>query len=550
MAEIEYTYTCITNLASHGNYHARWEQIKNVYKPQINTDLFSKDAQYTPHDYSNHCKDIYKILDIIIPLESYEKSITTEQLFYLDVAVIMHDIAMVFAPESRSNHSEEAKKYILEHVISRNDSFLQNILTPEEASFIADIVFGHSDIKDEKGSIILETLASLPNKNLKHGNMGAVNTRMLAGLLRFADELDVNSWRLVGKNLIFPRIGDNSLIHWKKCQMFGFPTISDDDRTIIFLRPNEHKIIMNGDMENDVQLILEVEKKINSELKKINKLIFNSGCLNGWAISDVEIYTDDREISERISKERDNRNPLSSSQVNISTANISNNIERIDNSFEVDFKIEIISEKFSKKVENWVIDGFLLHDGHYYIDDKRYSRDWIDTNAILTNSTYLGELTDIFSIYLNSLVGKGNVNIVGEGFPGIILASSLAFQNGFPLTYHIPHQYDAHHSDPEKNININKEDKIVIVTDVIVTGKTIDKTIETLINRYCLTFENILSILCVFFRPPLNQKSSLPSKLASKIACINSSMPIEICNKNKCLFRDFGLVEHKYKPTV
>ncbi|MDH3324761.1 MAG: hypothetical protein OEL89_03925, partial [Candidatus Peregrinibacteria bacterium] len=165
MNDIETTYVCIKNLKSYGDYYQRWEQIKNIYKPQIDTDLFGSDIQYTPHDYTNHCTDIYRILDIIIPNEAYGGTISTEQLFYLNVAVIMHDVAMVFAPDSRFNHSEEAKKYILDQVILRNDSFLSNVLNGEEASFISEVVLGHSDVKDDKGEIKIKTLNTLPSKN-------------------------------------------------------------------------------------------------------------------------------------------------------------------------------------------------------------------------------------------------------------------------------------------------------------------------------------------------------------------------------------------------
>lgn len=552
MIDVELSYKCISKLHAFDNYFDRWKRIRDVYASQLNTDLFNEDAQYTPHDYKNHCTNIYRILDIIIPGSAYDNSLNTEQLFCLAVAVILHDLAMLIKPENRSDHSDQAKNFILEKVLITNDSFLSHCLSHEEASFVADIVCGHSDIKDDNGEILVKTLDEIPNNNFKQGKMGLVNTRLLAGLLRLADELDVNSWRISGKSLILPRIRESSLKHWNKCNLFGFPSINDDDKTKILLRCNDDFIRMNGNFENDVKLILEVEKKINFELKNIFDSVFKNGCLSGWMITEAIAYTSDQEIAGTILKARESINPLSSTKVNLITIE---EVRNIDNSTDYKTKIEIISEKFSDKIKNWVICDSLLHDGHFFIDDARYSRDWIDTNTILGNLSYLQEITDVISIYINNfkqnnnIITNDNIVVIGEGFPGVILASSVAFQNGFQLTYHVPKKYDDYHSYPEKNIDLTQHDKVIIVTDVIVTGKTIGNTIESLKKSYNISDDNILSVMCIFFRAPINDEIFIHPSLSGKIACLNNSMPIEICKKSSCLFQEFNLIEHKYKPT-
>lgn len=550
MRDIEDTYNCIVKLQDTGNYYDRWKQVRDIYKPQLDNDLFTESAQFTPHDYSRHCVNIYRIIDIILPDAFYSSDkFTTEQLFVLDVAILMHDIGMFYDPASRNNHNEVAKNYILESVLDSKNSFLSAILTEEEASFIASIIFGHSDIKDDKGGIVVDTISELPDSNFREGLQGPINTRMLAGILRIADEFDITSGRVTGNQLVRPRITNDSEEHWRKCEIFGLPSIPDDNKTKIYLRPNDHKINLGGDLDNDVVLMLSVENKINSELFKLNDLVFNSGCLEGWTYSATELYTDDRIIKQRILKQREYQNPLSSTSVNISEKNPSDNSINIEEP-NLTQDVVVISESFSKKLEKWVVENSFLRSGHYYIDRNRYARDWIETHGLLSNFNYADELSDIFAKYLVSLNGNSpDIKIIGEGFPGIILASLLAFRNGYPLTYHIPNQHNGNHSDQEKAIDVKKDDKIVIVTDVIVTGKTISTTIESLKETHLITDDNILKIIAIFFRRPLGSPIDIPSQILDKVVCGNDTLPIEICRKEECLFNKFGLIDHQYKPT-
>lgn len=555
MTGAEDTLTCIVKMKDYDDYYRRWSSIRDVYQVQINGDLFDSKNQYTAHDYCNHCKNILTILNTIIPFQAYDKSLTSESLFCLNVSVILHDIAMFFAPENRMNHSEIAKKYIIEQVLLKRNSFLSQLLTHQEALFVSDIIYAHSDIKDDAGNIAFETLPSLIDKQLRSGRMGLVNTGMLAGLLRLADELDVTSWRVAGKNLIYSRIKEQSFIHWRQCELFGFPTKDERNATLLNLRIHEELINSTGDFDFDCSLIVKVENKIKQELTNVNTLVFDTGSLDGWTINKIEVLTDDKQLSENICKWRNkfNVNPLESGDPVILDMKVGDSIscEIINKEINVIDEQNVVSDKFSNRIENLVVNNNLLQDGHFFIDEKRFSRDWIDTNKILSNSVYLDEITSVFSSYIKSLdCDKSNLYVIGEGFPAIILASSLAFSNDLPLSYHIPHQYKDQHQISEKQIRISNNNIILLITDVIVTGKTITNTIDTICKDNDISWDNFLNVFTIFVRPPLFAEFNLSNKLIKKIVCLNKTLPIEICKKEKdmCLFHRYNIIRHKYEP--
>ncbi len=170
---------CIKKLKEIGgfenrNYFEKWENIKKAYREILNSDLNTEDAQYTPHDYDRHCVNIYRMLDIIIPdidinnLENNEK-FNVEHLFILDVAVLLHDIYMFINPEKRKTHSVEAKHYICEQMYKfiESQSILKTNLSDDEANFVSEVVYGHSDVKSEDGKVIISTIDELPESNFK-----------------------------------------------------------------------------------------------------------------------------------------------------------------------------------------------------------------------------------------------------------------------------------------------------------------------------------------------------------------------------------------------
>jgi len=91
--------------------------------------------------------------------------------------------------------------------------------------------------------------------------------------------------------------------------------------------------------------------------------------------------------------------------------------------------------------------------------------------------------------------------------------------------------------------------KVLLVTDVIATGRSMTRTIDDIAGSLANGEDDILGILAVFRREPLN-KTELPANVRGKLFCLNSDFPIEICSKDpkECILRKEGIVRHENEP--
>ena len=377
---IEEHYDCINRMKGTSTYFSRWQSIRDVYKPKLDVDLFEEKAQYTPHDYERHCINIYNILSQIIPQDAYTTTLNAEQLFLLNIAVILHDVAMVLNlndPKMRDGHSEMAKEYIKNEVIARNKSFLSELLSPAEAEFISEIIFGHSDIK-ENGTTILKSIELL-TKSPKTGYLGKrIDVRLLSALLRLADELDINSDRVKFKHHLAPRIEDKSQPHWRKCDIFTLPNLDDRNTSQINLRLHESRIKSEGNFENDIILANEVLKKVKAELKYLNETVFYVSNITWWHIQSVIIFTEDQEICSAIEKKSTIPLITTISQNEAASTNaILVEEEKIVEVVGEKTSINVIDTKFSMRIDNWVKENHLFNSGHYYLTKEMCARDWM-----------------------------------------------------------------------------------------------------------------------------------------------------------------------------
>ncbi len=391
--------------------------------------------------------------------------------------------------------------------------------------------------------------------------MGPVNVKLLAALLRLADELDITNERVRGKDYLKTRIREESSREWRKCKIFSTPTKDRNDSSRLHLRLSEEAIRREDNLENDVELIMEVRDKIAGEFKQLYEKVFVKRYLNGWDFSIIDIYTEDKFIEEAISKHRKNKTPLEAiiieSEDKVAESKPPKLTDELEKKIFQDCNIKIIDKEFSKTLEKWVIKDNLLKSGHFSIDDTRCARDWIDTHELFRNLDYLKKMSDIFLEY----IGKNfqqilDIYIIGHGFPGLILSSIIAYKCGIPFPYIIPKKVEKLYTPYEKDIKLKKNSKIIIFTDVVVTGLSIKNTIDLLTQQYNIEFKNIINIFTVFYRKPINimkdSKCNNPLKpdptIINKLVALNCSIEIELCGKNEnCFFRDNGLIEHKYE---
>lgn len=265
----------------------KWKMIADCYRKTLDRGPYFTDTAYTPHDFENHCMDIYKILDDLILKEKLGGTINYEEIFVLLVAVILHDIIMAYEPAERETHSEKAFEYVLEQVYTKNSSILKNCLTRNQAMAVAYVILGHSDLKkDEK----INTLSFLPFKGEQpKGSLGEINVRTLAAILRLADELDVTNERVQGIDINLYKINGTSEQFWNQCNLFRAIRPYSDNTTIIKLEVDDYAYKLNGDSINDIKRIRNVKNKIQEELNNVTKILYEPGYYDGWTLSRIEI---------------------------------------------------------------------------------------------------------------------------------------------------------------------------------------------------------------------------------------------------------------------
>jgi len=572
--DIELNYKIIKKLQDISDYFERWQRIKAVYKPKLDSFTAPSNILYITHNYSNHCVNIYRIFEqILLPKFSVKKYFTIENLFILNVSVILHDYIMITDPEKRRVHSEEGKKYIVKKVFE-NDSFLQNSLIQKEAECVADVVFGHSDIKFKLGDNI-STIDLLPDYDFPSGESGPINTKLLSALLRIADELDINNDRIKNMHHFEDKIQElhnkylmdksegkeinsegDPLTHWNKCKILHFPQINKDDNRIINMVLNDEAIQTRSYYENDINLAIEVRNKIQKELDTLNDKVFSKGWIKNWTYNRIEIMTREDEYKRLISKIL---NPLDSSNIpNIDTKEFKNyeNIENIksNNDSTSDNIIKLYDKKYEEILSDIVYKEKLFESGHYYIDKEIHSKDWINTIKLLNNRDYLNEISDIFIKIIKSEISNiDDIFILGESYPGIILSSTLGFTLGYPFSYVIPEKDFEYHVDTEKDIKIDEKYKIILITDVIVRADTVNRITEWLKDKN--VNNEIIKILTIFYRKPFykNPGNKIDDKNIKNIMNLTislcNSFPIELCDDvGYCRLKEKGIVKVKYEP--
>jgi hypothetical protein len=288
-------------------YKGKWDALRLVYERVLDQGPIIQYTAYTPHDYSRHCTGIYRNIGIFF-IDIIKKVVTQEELFILNVSVLLHDIKMAYdsSPEMRNAHGQSAKEFILDEVYKQKSSTLSDLLTKPQTLAIVDVILGHSDIKSETR---INTIDLLPlDAEFLIGELGKpINVRLLAAILRFADELDITSARIEGIKIDRYPINEDSEKFWRQCELFVSVRKNPTDNRQIVLQVDSTAVHTKGDKENDIPLIIEVRNKISEELNMLNNKVFSKQDY-GWLLQEVVVKAD-AEIEELI-KNQDTANPL------------------------------------------------------------------------------------------------------------------------------------------------------------------------------------------------------------------------------------------------
>lgn len=489
---------------------------------QLQATAPENDDYFTSHGY-DHCERIIREIDNLFESNSeFYKDVKSEEIYCLCMAVLFHDLVMTKEPKLRMKHSNEAKSYIRQLFEDAKNSILVTTLKDSVIDAIADIVYAHSDIKNEDNEVIEKTLVAVKDK-VHRGKDGKIRTNILSGLLRFGDELDCTSERITACQKLIRDDQVKNNPHWRKCELIREIKPSDFSGTDIVLSINDKLLENSDDKFNDIKRIKDVLSKLETSLLEINEVIFKPNRISWWHYNTIRLTPESDKLVKRIE---------STDVLGIPHSEDPPAINR-----DPTVPIPILNKDISGKLNAWIVQNDLLKSGHFVISEHKHARDWIDTSKLLENYEYLGNIVKNFlEILFSSELKPNNTFLVGNGFPGLIIASQLSFVGGYGATYLTREMSKTKYEDIITHLP--KQNYIVIITDVVVEGDIIKRTIEQLGSKIENIDTKIKKILTVFYRKPIHINKPLEPYINDKLISLSNDFPIQLCGKkpSDCIF--------------
>lgn len=169
----------------------------------------------------------------------------------------------------------------------------------------------------------------------------------------------------------------------------------------------------------------------------------------------------------------------------------------------------------------------LLRTGNYKINSKICTHEWIDISELLDDESVMKKIVSKFYEESKEVIdkyGKENVIIVAAGTEGLKIGTLLAYGLGCLFTYYIPEYMEKSQQD----ISIECENKqIIIVTDAIATGDTVDE----IISNCKIKDSMIKKILSIFGREIKGNASWKYEKIA---VYLNTSFQLDVIKQEEC----------------
>lgn len=282
---------------------------------------------FTPHDFSHHVKDIFSLIDKMLPEAFYKKYNTGENLFVLLTGALFHDIGMTkeWSDEVRIQHSKIGREEFLKPFKENKvDSVIKLNIDARYSKYIGDIIYAHSDIKldDSKTETFREIYNEYESSEYStRGMREEINVPFLAALVRLADELDITYERIenidYSKSINLP----SSLQHFRLCELFKDIQLGKHDDTLVIIvdesKCNLNLLEQNADNTGEQQdailkvateaaNILERYEKIQEEFVILNELVLRNTSYSSdeiWKIRKIELTHADKLIRAAKKKE-------------------------------------------------------------------------------------------------------------------------------------------------------------------------------------------------------------------------------------------------------
>lgn len=534
------------------SHKEHFDLLAQYYGEILNQGAAKKKIIYTLHDFDHHCFDIYRTISLFLLRDP--ESLSEEEWYLLNLAVLFHDISMCvggYDQDSkkhtsfdRNRHSVQSAEWI-QHEFNDKKTHLGSCqgLDAQQVRIICDLCAAHSDVKGEGNPAEKNGLYNPALNNPTNGKTGAIRMKLLAGLLRIADELDITESRLGNYRTEeqFEEDDENdneSRNHWQRLHLFRDIVRDSENYELLLLQVNEGTLrerLDNGDAMNVVDDLEIVHEKVRHELDTLLTILRKDGKNAGvFVIHNVEINIIDEELRRKIDALKKEKLPPAIGEKTTHDGPASSTDNTEDNRIKTaeDPVIEI-GGNIGTFLHRYVLDNNLLSVGHFQLNDEYCARDWLDTERIAANKELSKRITkalaEAIKIQICGMETSEYV-IIGLGLVGTRQAAEVAFYMEMPFSYVIPaHQSKNFDTHEIKIPAVGAEKKIILITDCIVTGKTIRRIISD--NKWT---NNIIAAYSVFWRNPRNIPVTPLEGFPVYTLC--KEFPAEISEVKKCPF--------------
>ncbi len=269
-------------------YKRSFDKLAEVYGEELNSqNINAGNSLFTLHNFDHHCYNIYKIIDKFFSnsLDFFIVNNNTKYIFKLYLSVLFHDIGMTDFNLDRNSHSKRSAEEV-ERLWNNSDSALHkerigNILDGNDIDEIKLIILAHSDIKDD--TVLDDDNGLLNPKFDKYNEI----VKVLAGILRIADEFDCDETRLgIESRLNQLNTADPAQMFskecWEKLKCIKKLEYAKSNTRVILLRLNNEFVCVQGKQKVIYEKYLpEILFKVQKELDYVNNNVFNKDfCIN------------------------------------------------------------------------------------------------------------------------------------------------------------------------------------------------------------------------------------------------------------------------------
>jgi len=222
---------------------------------------------YTDHSLKHSERVIKKLDGLTEGIMSSSNPLSATEVFILLAAAYLHDIGMQDERQKtdkewiREHHHELTREMIFEYLEERGD-FIELGLPRRDVVIgecVARIAEAHRQVELNQDQF----------ENVPHGKI-TIRLRLLAALLRFADELDIDHQRVDMDMLKLMQVSSDSRLHWHLCDYVSAVQIENEYITICYRFPRGY--------DHYARFVKPlVDRKIRAEFKELEDIFRRNG---------------------------------------------------------------------------------------------------------------------------------------------------------------------------------------------------------------------------------------------------------------------------------